>query len=244
MLTKKQLEEQELAADATQLELYQAFAKEIDEQSLGFEEFHPYQELLTEDEQQLSILLDDSHNFDHSAATQEVFLTSLMETFTSYQEIRIMDQTGKPAEFDLVGELETIELAGELAHTPYFKFKQDDGKVLLSPNFMQRANSFEEALRLMKTSPNDFFSSVIPEELNFTVSTEGQTAEVLFTDRILLNEMENTNANQFIDAIALTASSFGLSVKLTNVEPIEWNGLNFNSPLPETLGANPIHITF
>ncbi|WP_025784920.1 hypothetical protein [Sporosarcina sp. D27] len=238
LLSKEQLEAKGLNGASTDLELYEAFTEELDEQALGFEAMHPLDATFSEKGDQLSVLLSDTHEYDLSAATQEVFLHSLMQTFPSYRDIRILDDSGEPAEFDQVGLLEPIDLQAELANTPYYVYTQDDGQQLLSPNFMQQAESFKEALHLMQTAPNDLYDPVIPKEMDFTVIVNDGIAEVKFNSTVQLDSIPPDEASQLIDGLALTAASFDLRLKVVKVEPLDWNGLNFREPLPKAIGAN------
>lgn len=240
LLSKEQLVAKGLNGASTDLELYKAFTGELDEQALGFEPMHPIDATFSEKGDQLSVLLRDTHEYDLSPATQEVFLHSLMQTFPSYRVIQILNDSGEPAEFDQVGQLEPIDIQAELANTPYYVYTLEDGRKLLAPNFMQQAESFKEALKLMRTAPNDLYDPVIPKEMDFTVIVNDGIAEVKFNSNVQLDALPMDEASQLIDGLALTAASFNLQLKVVNVEPLNWNGLNFRAPLPEAIGTNPM----
>ncbi|MCM3756840.1 hypothetical protein M3197_04990 [Sporosarcina aquimarina] len=240
LLSKEQLEAKGVTEDSTDLEIYKAFAGELDEEALGFEPMHPLDATFSEKGDQLTVLLSDTHGYDLSAATQEVFLHSLMQTFPSYRNIRILDGYGQPADFDQVGELEPIDIQTELTNTPYYVYTLEDGQQVLSPNFMQQAESFKEALNLMQTAPNDLYDPVIPKEMDFTVTVNEGIAEVKFNNVVQLDSMPLDVASQLIDGLTLTAASFNLQLKVVNVEPLDWNGLNFRGLLPKAIGANPM----
>ncbi|MBD7906982.1 hypothetical protein [Sporosarcina gallistercoris] len=240
LLTKEQIEAEGLTDSSTDLELYEAFAGLLDAQALGFKPMQPIDADFTEEGDRLNVLLNDAHEYALSTSEQEVFLHSLMQTFPSYLEIHILDSTGNPAEFDQVGQLEPIRRQGAQSHTPYYVYRQENGQELLSPNFMQQADSFEEALRLMQIAPNDLFDPVIPKELEFTVVVKDGIADVEFNDTVQLDSMEMNEASRLIDALTLTAASFDVQLKLSNVEPLDWNGMNFREALPNVLGPNPV----
>lgn len=240
----KQLKEKGLSTSATDLELYNAFATELDEEMMGFEMMHPFDATFTEKDKILNVFLNDKHSYDTSTAAQEVFMDALKQTFPNYSEIRLADANGEPVEFDQVGAVEPIHAIGQHAHTPYYLYTQEDGREYLSPNAMQQADSFEEALLLMQSAPNELFAPIIPESLKFTVATSEKVVEVTFKEQVMLDEMGIQEASQFIDGLALTARSFGVKLKLTNIDPSNWNGIDFNEPLPEAVGANPIVLPF
>lgn len=240
LLTKEQLEAKGLTGSSTDLELYKAFADELDEQSLGFQPMHPIDATFSESEGQLSVFLNNKHKYDLSAAANEVFLHSLVQTFPSYRTINIFNESGSPVEFDQVGQLEPLHQQGVEEHTPFYVYKQENGQELLSPNFMQQAESFEEALHLMQTAPNDLFAPTIPKKFNFTVSQKKGIAVVTFSDTVQLDSLAMNEASHLIDALTLTAASFGVQLKLNHVEPLDWNGLNFREPLPRAMGSNPL----
>ncbi|MGG0642719.1 hypothetical protein ABE021_02075 [Sporosarcina gallistercoris] len=240
LLTREQIEAEGLTESSTELELYKAFIGLVDEQALGFEPFQPMDATYTEKGDQLNVVLNDTHAYDQSSSAQELFLQSLMQTFPSYREIHILDGSGNPAEFDQVGQLEPLRMQGVQAHTPYYVYRQKNGQEYLSPNFMQQAASFEEALKVMQIAPNDLFAAAIPEELDFTVTEKYGVAEVEFSERVRFDTMDLEEASRLIDALTLTAASFDVQLKLSNVEPLEWNGWDFRKPLPTALGANPV----
>lgn len=240
LLSKEQLEAKGLNGESTDLELYEAFSGELDEQALGFEPMHPIDATFFEKGDQLSVLLSDTHEYDSSPATQEVFLYSLLQTFPSYRDIRIVDDSGEPAEFDQVGQLEPIDIQAKLANTPYYVYTLKDGRKVLSPNSMHHAESFKEALQLMRTAPSGQYDPVIPKEKDFTAIVNDGIAEVEFNSTLQLDSLPMDEASQLIDGLALTAASFDLQLKVVNVEPLDWNGMNFRAPLPEAIGTNPM----
>ncbi|MDW0109106.1 hypothetical protein [Sporosarcina aquimarina] len=240
MLTKDQLDEKGLTESSTDLELYNAFSEEIDESALGFEQLHPLDATFEEQGDELKVYLNVSHKYDQSSATQEVFFHSLFQTFPMYKTIAILDTSGKPAVFDQIGTLETLHIDGYETQTPYYIYKQESGKEFLSPNFMQPADSFKSALSEMKKKPNDLFEPIIPKGLEFTVSSTDDVATVEFKNKLNLDSMDMKETSQLIDGLALTAASFGIQVQLTNIEPLDWNGLDFREHLPVPIGANPM----
>lgn len=240
ILTQEQVEARGLTDSSSDLDLYEAFAGSLDAEALGFEPMQPISAKFTEEGDRLNVLLNDAHEYDASTAKQEVFLHSLMQTFPSYREIHILDDSGNPAVFDQVGQLEPLRRQGAQSHTPYYVYRQENGQELLSPNFMQQTDSFEEALSQMQIAPNDLFEPVIPKEWEFKVVVKDGIADLEFNDTIQLDSMGTQEASQLIDALTLTASSFDVQLKLSNVEPLNWNGLNFTEALPDALGPNPV----
>ncbi|WP_040286754.1 hypothetical protein [Sporosarcina koreensis] len=241
-LTGEQLSEKGLAGDSTDLEIYRVFAGELDEETLGFEDYHPYQAELKEEGARLDVLLDDDHGYDRSAAAIEVFFHSLQQTFPSYEEIRILDSSGNPAEFDEMGTVPPIH-PSKLPKTPYFVYTKYDKSQLLAPSFMQRADSFAEAVSAMQTEPNDLFTSPIPAGTHLEAEQSGQLATVTFDPALSLGELGKEQADLLMDSLALTAASFGLELQLRQVEPSEWNGIDLRHALPAAAGANPRAMT-
>jgi hypothetical protein len=228
------------AAPST-MDLYQNYASQIDEEALGFSEYHPYKGTFAMDGDTIIHTLPQDHKYDLASGTITVFLRSLSETFQNYSEIVFKNEDGSTVEFDQEGEpSKPMKLYGGENHFNYFLFRQNDGKEYVTPNFGQPINSLSEALQLMKKNPNDVYSSVIPSNVNFEVIQEKETTRIKFSEPLDLEQFDKKATMQMIDGMLLTGASFGKQLQFENVVQPTWNDFDFTKPLPMPIGANEI----
>lgn len=221
------------------LDLYQTYASRIDEEALGFIEYHPYKGEFALDGDTIIHTLPKGNRYDIASGTITVFLQSLSETFQNYSELVFKNEDGSAVEFDQAGEpSKPMKFNSGVNHYNYFLFRQTDGKEYVTPNFGQPINSLSEALQLMKKNPNDVYSSVIPSEVNFEVIQEKDKTRIQFSKALDLEQFDNRTTMQMIDGMLLTAASFGEPLQFENVVQTNWNGFDFTQPLPIPIGAN------
>ncbi|GKV67922.1 hypothetical protein NCCP2716_04200 [Sporosarcina sp. NCCP-2716] len=125
------------------------------------------------------------------------------------------------------------------ASAPYFVCTGQDGRQFLAPYTDRQAETFVEAAEMMRTAPDDAFTSAIPAGASFTVRQDGSTAVLTFDPAIQLEGLGPDRGMQLIDSLALTARSFGVGLRLEGISPADWNGLDFRKTLPEAIGPNP-----
>ncbi|WP_075617649.1 hypothetical protein [Paenisporosarcina indica] len=223
----------------TSLELYQTYAPRIDEESLGFTDYHPYKGSFSVQGDSLHHTLPKDHAYDTASGTITVFFQSLSETFHDYSQIEFLNEDGTNVEFDQAGEpSKPTVLDGTINHSAYYLFRQSNKNVYLTPNFGQSSISLSEALLQMKEKPNDVYESVIPEGVNFEVKNAGDITQVVFSQPLDLEKMNAQTATYLIEGLLLTGASFGESLQFENIVQPNWNGFDFTKPLPMPLGAN------
>ncbi len=220
--------------------LYNEYANTIDEQSLGFTEYHPYKAVISSVGKKVQMKFTADHSYDTASATLEMLNLSIQDTFYDFDEVELLQQDGSPILFDQVGVVkDPVALAGAVSHQPYYQFVKVDGEVVLSTNFGKTSETVEQALEEMKTTPNDVYSTVIPEAVDFTVTDEEDAIKVQFTDKLDLDTLEVEEAMQLIEGILLTAASFDKQVQFDGIVQQQWNQFDFTQPLEKPIGANP-----
>ena len=225
----------------TPLEIYQTYASRIDEEELGFSEYHPYKGSFSVAGDTLIHTLPKNHGYDTASGTFTVYLRTLLETFQGYSQIKFLNENGSIVEFDQVGEpSKPLEISDGINHNNYFLFKQSNGSEYLTPNFGQSFNSLSEALLQMKVKPNDIYQSLIPPDVNFEVEKEDDSTRVIFSKPLDMERMDVKSAMNMLEGMLLTGASFGEPLKLENVVQTNWNGFDFTQPLPIPLGANEV----
>lgn len=224
----------------TSIELYQQYASLIDEQELGFEEYHPYDASFRTEEKAIYMTLPDTHHYDESAATLEIFTDTLQQTFYGFREIRLITEENEPVELNGVGRVEEpISLYSGLNGYAYYTY-DNDGKAYVAPSFGQTYVTVEEAFEALKEAPNDIYTSIVPEGIDFTMTKEDDLVIVSFTRPLIIDDFEEGELYRLFEGMSLTAASFGHSVKLEEIDRRGWKKFDFNRPLPKPISANPI----
>jgi hypothetical protein len=234
-----QIEEDFGDVEPSSLDLYMKYAGQIDEEALGFYDYHPYKGTFSVDGDVLVHTLPSEHGYDMASGIITTYLGTLQDTFFGFKEIRFENEDGTPVEFDQVGEpSKPMKLNSGVNQFNYYLFKQSDGKEYLSSNFSYSYENLETALGEMEINPNDIYSSIIPANVKFKVVENKKVTVVKFKDTLDLLSMSETEAHQLIDGIVLTAASFDRQIQFENILQTEWNGFNLNEPLPIPVGPN------
>ena len=93
LITEEQMVEY-FTEQPTQLQLYEKFAPLINEQALGFDDYHPYRGQLTESEDTVTHIMPDNHQYDLASATMYVYFGTLQMTFgKNYSTLINLDET-------------------------------------------------------------------------------------------------------------------------------------------------------
>lgn len=220
--------------------LYHRYAQSLDEEALGFIEYHPYKADISADDKKIQMKLDADHSYDLSSATLEMLDQSVQDTFYGYDSVRYLEKSGSPVVFDQVGKAaEPVKLNGLQSSQAYYRFNQTDGGQLLSSDFGKTSGSVKEALAAMKETPNDIYESVVPDDVDFSVAEKDELLTIRFNEELDLNNMEYEEAMQLIEGILLTAASFDKQVEFRGIVQTEWQHFDFSAPIPKPVGANP-----
>jgi hypothetical protein len=239
LIPDSQIEEDFGDVEPSSFDLYMKYAGQIDEEALGFYDYHPYKGTFSVDGDVLVHTLPSEHGYDTASGIITTYLGTLQDTFFGFKEIRFENEDGTPVEFDQVGEpSKPMKLNSGVNQFNYYLFKQSDGQEYLSSNFSYSYENLETALLEMEIDPNDIYSSIIPANVKFEVEENKEVTVVKFKDTLDLLSMSETEANQLIDGIVLTAASFDRQIQFENILQTEWNGFNLNEPLPIPVGPN------
>lgn len=225
----------------TSLDLYEKYADQIDEEALGFSDYHPYKGMLSVDGEMITHILPTGHNYDLGAGSIAVYSHSLQDTFYGFKHIRFENEDGSIHEFDQAGEpSKPLELKSGKNNTNFYLYIQNNGSEFLSSNFYKSFDSLDKALQEMKVKPNDIYSPLIPENIDFSVTMDGELARVKFEETLDLNLMFPTEAIQMIEGMLLTGASFNTQLQFENIAQTEWQNFDFTQPLPIPIGSNPL----
>ncbi|MER2089900.1 MAG: hypothetical protein ABS920_09185 [Sporosarcina sp.] len=236
-----QIEEDFDTVKPTSYDLYKKYAARIDEEALGFQEYHPYKGEVNADDHVIIHKLPKGHGYDLASASMEVYRHSLQDTFYGFQEVRFENEDGTPVTFSQAGEpSDPLKLPNGRNHVNYYLVEQQDGQQFLSSNFSQKQAGLVEALQQMKVKPNDVFQPVIPQDVEFEVISEAGVTIVKFAQPLDLEALDQSKALQMIEGMLLTAASFDEQLQFDNVIQEQWNIFNFSRPLPVPIGSNPL----
>ncbi|UED81603.1 RNA polymerase subunit sigma [Lysinibacillus sp. CD3-6] len=224
----------------TTLQMYEKYAPQIDEEALGFANYHPYKGELKEEGETLVHVLPEKNDYDVASASVTKYLSSLKDTFTDseYKAISLKNADGTPYEFSQAGEpSEPIQLTKD-HHYNYYLYTEENGTEYLSPDFHQTYPTVTEALIAMRDKRDDIYVPVVPENVTYTVKEEEGGVVITFDAPLDLTTMDAVRATQLIEAMMLTASSFDKKLRLDNVVQESWEGFDLTKFLPMPVGAN------
>lgn len=230
----------------TKLELYNTFSPLLDEQSLGFNEYHPYKGELHEEGNRLVHTLPEDHQYDAGTASLSNYLGSLVDTFSdAYMDVQIENKAGKPIYFDHVGDVdEPFLLNDENAQYNYFMYQMRDGAVYLSPNFRMSFKDVQEAVKNMTVEANDIYRTVILPGVYLKVEDAESIVTITFEEPLNLEDYEPAQAMRMIEGLIMTAASFEKQVQFENIVQEQWGGFDFTKPVEKPVAANRIHYEF
>lgn len=225
-------------AEPNALELYETFAGQIDESGLGFDEYHPYEGELQQNGSTISHFLPDGHSYDQGSASTLLYLNSLEQTFMGQQEIRVLNEDEEAAQLSHVGTVEPL-VPGEQGQS-FYLLASSTGDWHLAPAYGMSPDTVEAALMALQQTPNDDYQSPVPEEIRYRVELNETTADVIFEEQLDLNALDEVEAMQMIESMALTAQSYGSSLTLSNTTQAEWAGFDFSGNLELPVSPNRI----
>lgn len=225
----------------TGVELYNYYAPLIDESAYGFQDYHPYKGIISENGNRVIHTLPVGHGYDMASGSMGVYSGSLIDTFKTYEEVVFVNEDGSPVEFDQVGEVsEPLQIHSDNTQFNYYKHIQSNGSEFLSTNGRRSVATIQEALEGMKVEDNDLNKTVILPGVDYTVSVNGSTVTVAFTSELDLLSFDQVDAMQMIEGILLTAASFNMEVIFENIVQTNWGGFDFTKPLPIPVGPNKV----
>lgn len=246
-LIPNEVVEEKLGTDKpTKLALYEAFSPILDEQLLGFNEYHPLKGELREEGDSLIHTLPNDHQYDAGTASLSNYFGSLVDTFgNAYKEVQFKDSQGQGIYFDHIGEVvQPFALKSENTQYNYFMYQMRDGAIYLSPNFRMSFPNVEEAIENMTLEANDIYRTVMLPGVSFQVTEEDSVVTITFEEPLDLESFDATSAMRMIEGLLLTAASFDKQIKFEKTVQENWGGFDFTKPLDKPIAANLIQYNF
>lgn len=225
----------------TTVELYNKYAAEFPEEELGFEDYHPYEGRLFEENGILHHQIPVEHNYDMSGSTVYNYFSSMIETSWGYEKLQLVDKTGKPTSFPSVGDSKAVELKRPF---PYYRYTMPSGKVYLAPiEPSESVDTVTQGLSAMKDTNGDIFESLIPENVDYDVREEGNIAVITFKEQLDVTAYDENAINQMIEGFMLTAKGYDKQVRLENIIQESFSKYDLTKALPMPIGSNPTWFT-
>ena len=220
------------------LQLYEQYAADINEEDLGFTDYHPYKGTFEIDQDQLIHRLPKEHDYDLASAALYAYDLSLQFTFEGFTQINHQNEDGSQAEFDQVGQKTPTVLTNGSYKTAVYPYTDPTGQVYMVPSLNEPFKDVSDALEALKTSPNDFFANVVPRSVTYTVEEIQGVAHIKFTEPLELNSLSQEQTAQMIESFVLTGATFDVQIQFDNIIEDKWNGLNLTEPLEQPVGLN------
>ena len=218
------------------VELYNQYASQIDEQALGFDEYHPYAGRITRGSEGAEHVLPSDHQYDLASASIGVYMATLQETFRDAGQVAVLNEDGSPAEFNQVGPVEPVMT--DVKNVAFYAYTTAAGETYLAPGYGMPLETAAEAFQAMKDSPNDFQKSTMPDDAAFSVTETDDLVQIEFQEPFDFSAMEEMDAQRLIESLAMTAKSYGKQVQLANTVQFQWLGYDFTKPLEMPAATN------
>lgn len=217
------------------VELYEQFAEQIDEEELGFDDYHPFAGYFEQEDKRLNHFLPNDHPYDEGSTSTLLYLSSLEETFVDQQEIRILNDQGGAAEFSHLGVAGPV-VPGEQGHSFYVLSSAQEA--YLAPAYGMSEAQAQEALMSLEISPNDDYASPIPDHISYAAEQQDGAVTIKFDEPLDLLSIDEQEAMTMIESMALTAASYGVSLQFENIIQDQWGGFDFTGPIELPVAAN------
>ncbi|TFE03115.1 hypothetical protein [Jeotgalibacillus salarius] len=219
--------------------LYQQWADKIDEQAQGFIEYHPVSSDISEEENNLTGMINGLENKTQGASAA-ILIDVLRETFGSfYDEFRIIDENNETAQVGEFGAVESYSLKND--QRGFYIYENEDGSYYYVKSY-EDFNTPEEALfAIEEQNPNDRYSSPVPENIDIQSEVAGNEMMISFDGET--NELSEEDRRQLVESILLTAESFSIATVLfENLDQDFLEGYDFANPITVPIGANTAYL--
>lgn len=236
LLWDDRLQEDFGTTEVDAVELYNRYAAEIDEEALGFENYHPYSGTVTGTVDGIEHRLPQNHGYDMASASLTVYFNSLSTTFAEADQISITDETGGPANFDQVGPVEPFDPGNR--NVAYYSYSTANTTNYLVPGYDMPHENAAAAIDAMKSSPSDLYDSLIPAGVDYSVTETEELVTVEFAEAMDFDSYGYQEAMRMIEGMVLSADSFGKELILENTAANSWGRFDFTESLPVPAGIN------
>ncbi|KIL48099.1 hypothetical protein [Jeotgalibacillus campisalis] len=218
------------------IELYNRWADEIDEEAIGFSDYHPVTvDLSTPSKDSITGTID---NFSEriKESSFDVLNEVLKQTF-GHDNYRLFKIANGEGEFEGTDSMGGQDISLNNKNKGYYLYRDDrTSNVYFAQSYASFA-TIEDALKKMQQEVPNGFTKVLPE--NITIETQQENDLLTITPSKQINDFTDEEKKNFIEAVLLTAASFGMQeVLFENISDSRELGFDLEKPIVVPLGPN------
>lgn len=229
----------------TYLTLYNKVIGMVDEELLGFPDYHPLVGRLEEKGNTLIHYLPTDHSYDKGTASITNYFGVMQDTFGHYyDELIILNEDGSPAAFDHIGVLTEPIKISSLKQTAYFLYKSSNENTYLNTNSRNTYKTIEEAIAALSEETNDIYQSPLISEVAFTYDLVNSELVIKFDEPLDVTAYQEDLLMAMFESLIFTAASFDLTIRFENIEQSSWGGFNFTEAIPHPISVNEQILAF
>ncbi|MCA1058281.1 hypothetical protein LCL96_05015 [Rossellomorea aquimaris] len=225
--------------DEDWLSRHEQLAEKLPETDWGLEDYLPLDGEFSLDRNKVVFTLDADHSYSGSSAVEYAFYHSLQYSFQhkGIEEVVLKNPDGTVPQFSSTGEFSKVDL-NEEGHTAYYLYSPNGRDRFLVPDNINRGG-IKESLEAMKNAETGLFQSVIPKDINFSVTEGDQWVTISFLNELDLDTFDEQTALELIEGILLTSRSSGFKqARFDNIKQESWSGFDFNEPIKTPISPN------
>jgi hypothetical protein len=230
---------------STYLDLYNKVIGLIDEELLGFPDYHPLVGRLEEKGNTLIHYLPMDHPYDKGTASTTNYFGVIQDTFGHhYDELMILAEDGSPGAFDHMGIITEPIKISSLKQTAYFLDSSSDNTLYLNTNSRTSFKTIEEAIAALSEKTNDLYQSPLISEASFTYNVVNSELVITFDKPLDVTVYQEDLLMAMFESLIFTAASFDLTIRFENIQQAIWGGFNFTEAIPHPISVNEQMVAF
>lgn len=229
----------------TYLELYKKSIESVQDELLGFQDYHPLVGRLEEQGKKLLHYLPENHPYDIGTASTSNYLGVMEDTFGHhYDELVVLNEDGTPITFEHIGEISEPFQLKSPTNVAYFLFNSSNGNSYLSTNFRETYVSIDDAVVALADTSNDIYQSPLIKEVAFDYEVKENELIITFKEQLDVTLYQEDLLMTMFEALIFTAESFDLSIRFENIKQSSWGGFDLTKTIPQPLSVNEQILAF
>ncbi|HHU20280.1 MAG TPA: hypothetical protein GXZ58_08735 [Bacilli bacterium] len=230
-------------------DVYNRISTFVDEDEFGIYEY-PFDEIefiFSDDMEKITMRVADDFVFPDTATQMTAFINSVKFMFANYPatELNLETETRNSIDLGQIGTMETLQLES-VENLAFKMYQYEDKERLLIPIPQTIGGDFfftiDEALLEMQYDQTEFdITATIPADLEYVVDpADEEILKISFESNAKFSD--NRETKEMIEAILMTAKSFGFSQVDFDlgVDLAQVNQFDLTAPISVPDGVNPI----